>query len=140
MTIYEGLIITSERTINDNIIPLTGKTQNYTQLNHLKFQLPPYKVYRNNETKEFISTRRPFADCLTGNSSKSGIRPRPLNGTYYILFDYDNKEANGTANDTCCWEWCDVPSNQCDHYKLEKIKHCEPKKITFRSATEIEYV
>ena len=56
LIIYEGFVIFPNRTINKNLRPLTRKIQSYTQLNHLKFQLPPYKVKRHNETEEFIST------------------------------------------------------------------------------------
>jgi len=24
--------------------------------------------------------------------------------------------------DYCCWEWCDVPPDQCDNFKLEEVK------------------
>ena len=32
------------------------------------------------------------------------------------------------TNPTCCWEWCDVEPDQCDHYKLEDMKYYEPNK------------
>jgi len=133
LIIYEGLIITPEGKVNKNLVPLTGKIQNYTQLNHLKFQLPPYKLYRHNETNEFVSTRRPCAGCENSDNipyNKYGIRPRPpLNndGTYDISYDFEFKNADNTT-DRCCWEWCDVPSDQCDHYKLEEVKYYEPNK------------
>ena len=135
LTIYDGFLnkegVLIHRpdgtTKEDDQPPRTGKVHTYTQLNHLKFQLPPYKVYRHNITNEFISTRRPCAGC-------SGIdnRNRPTKGKDYDVWDNLYKSRLGAdefaTNGKCCWEWCDVEPDQCDHYKLEDVKHYEPNK------------
>ena len=136
LTIYDGFLnkdgflINPDGSRKKSQLPRTGELHNYTQLNHLKFQLPPYKVYRHNITNEFISTRRPCAGCVTGDYNKSGIRNRPPKGKDYDVWDSASfyEEADVANNDKCCWEWCDVEPDQCDHYKLEDVKHYEPNK------------
>mmetsp|Transcript_11832 Transcript_11832/g.27086 ORF Transcript_11832/g.27086 Transcript_11832/m.27086 type:complete len:747 (+) Transcript_11832:402-2642(+) len=115
LTIFTGLL-TPENLENYNSTPLHGPIQTYTQLNQRKFQLPPYKVYRNRETNVVISTRRTCENCTT---TKSGIRKRPR-GSYEI--EYSDKNADG--DDTCCWEWCDVKN--CSGFELEDVETYKP--------------
>mmetsp|Transcript_13590 Transcript_13590/g.19438 ORF Transcript_13590/g.19438 Transcript_13590/m.19438 type:complete len:428 (-) Transcript_13590:124-1407(-) len=121
LTIYEGLVKNGSN-------PVLGKLKNlykvntYTDLNNLKFQLPPFKVYRNRNTQETISTRRNCTNCTEGRAS--GFRNRPNGKLYQIV--YDDSEATG--NNTCCWEWCDVPEEKCKDYDLEDVNVYEPNK------------
>jgi len=120
LTIFEGL-----KSLKDfNATPLTGPVHNYTQLNQLKFQLPPYKRYRNKKTGMVISTRRNCAACSSDHDS--GIRERPPSGSnkYNILYTHENSPPKG--DDTCCWEWCDVPPEECEDFELEDVKNYEP--------------
>lgn len=123
LAIYEGFVKNGSNPILDNLTNLYP-TNTYTALNKLKFQLPPYKVFRNKVTKESISTRRACENCTTGSYSNSGIRTRPSGIPYDIL--YDSNEAIG--NNTCCWEWCDVPEQNCKDYLLEDVNNYEPNK------------
>jgi len=127
LTIYEGLVKNGS---NPSISNLTNlyPTNTYTALNQLKFQLPPYKVYRHNVTKEVISTRRKCENCAQGNYNGSGIFTRPTSSPYVINYTVEsNRELEG-RDDTCCWEWCDVPEEDCQFYKLEDVNRYEPNK------------
>jgi len=125
LTIFEDLM-TSNGLQNFNATPRTGLVNNYTQLNQLKFQLPPFKQYRHNKTGMIISTRRNCTACNNGGiASLSGIRKRPPSGKnlYTIPYTVENATNATQGNDYCCWEWCDVPPDQCDNFKLEDVKH-----------------
>lgn len=121
LTIYEGLVKNGSNPALDNLNNLYP-VNTYTELNKLKFQLPPFKVYRNRYTKETISTRRNCTNCNKGR--KSGLKDRPNGELYQIV--YDDNEATG--NNTCCWEWCDVPEENCTDYELEDVNVYEPNK------------
>jgi hypothetical protein len=97
--------------------------KNYTELNQLKFQLPPYKVYRNEISGDEISTRRNCKDCAIGPYNSSGIRDRP--GIDYEI-EYKDSEAQG--DDKCCWEWCDVPESECENFKLRDVNEYRTNK------------
>ena len=120
LEIFEGIVKSKDAK------PLHGY-DTYTQYNNLKFQLPPYKVYRNQKDKNHIvRTTRACHDCAT--TASTGKRKRPRVFPYKITFD-DVETKNGTDDDTCCWEWCDVPSNiECNDFVLEDVKHFEPNK------------
>lgn len=103
------------------------KYDNYTQYNNLKFQLPPYKVYRSNKTNEenfFISTTRKCHDCSA--DARNGLRFRPNGSEYDISFDEPPPDT--PSSETCCWEWCDVPEDSCGDFKLDEVKFFEPNK------------
>lgn len=105
------------------------KYDNYTQYNNLKFQLPPYKVYRSNKTNEenfFVSTTRKCHNCSSTGTNITGLRLRPNGPGYNVSFD--EPPENTPSNETCCWEWCDVPEDSCDNFKLKEVKFFEPNK------------
>lgn len=88
----------------------------------MKFQLPPYKVYRHKTDKNrFISTTRKCAGC--NEDAMDGRRERPTAFPYNVTFD-DVKHSNST----CCWEWCDVSEDQCKDFELEDVKYFEANK------------
>jgi len=122
LEIFEGLLLGP-----DSATPLY-KYDNYTQYNNLKFQLPPYKVYRSNQTNEenfFIRTTRECSDCSA--NAKGGLRLRPSGSKYNISFDEPPPDT--PSSETCCWEWCDVPEDKCRNFeKLDEIKYFEPNK------------
>jgi len=118
LTIFKGLLDSNDF----NPKPISGEIRNYTALNQLKFQLPPYKTYHNKKANVTISTRRDCHNC-TLSPNPSGIRHKP-NGTLYDII-YDDVNAVGTPETTCCWEWCDYADN-CDDFELEDVKHYEP--------------
>lgn len=124
LSIYQGLVQNGSNPMLSNLTNLYP-VNTYTELNNLKFQLPPYKVYRNkkNSTKEVISTRRKCAGCAS--QSQSGIRSRPTPGEPYEIL-YNDKNAKG--NNTCCWEWCDVPEDQCEDYNPVDVDSYQPNK------------
>lgn len=124
LTTYEGLAKNGSNPSElQNLYPPGANT--YTALNKLKFQLPPYKVFRNKYTKETISTRRNCTNCTTDKRyGHSGIKPRPGSPPYKILYDTNNAK----EGDTCCWEWCDVPEANCSDYELEDVNIYEPNK------------
>jgi FtsP/CotA-like multicopper oxidase with cupredoxin domain len=91
----------------------------YTELNKRKFQLPPYKLYRNNETGDTISTRRPCSKCAVPGST--GLRDRPINNSSYVI-NYGQTEVNSSDySKLCCWEWCDIPEKDCHKYDLVDV-------------------
>jgi len=120
LMVFNGTLNPSSANITAQ--PIHGDIKNYTALNQLKFQLPPYKVYRNAKTNVVISTRRGCKGCSTNTDiARSGIKERPNNRTLYEI-PFDDKLAP-TGPDTCCWEWCDVPEENCTDFKLEDVKH-----------------
>ena len=131
LSIYNGLHM-NVSDMDGNLYP----TPNYTALNHLKYQLPPYKVYRHNLTGETISTRRPCENCANGTMGSSGLRnissvnsKMQLNSLGYG--DEKEEEDNGSAGYTssqgkCCWEWCNVPPSQCPYYELVDVYAYQP--------------
>lgn len=124
LTVYEGLVENGSSPSLSNLTILTP-ANTYTELNKLKFQLPPYKVFRNKHTKETISTRRKCHNCAQGSFNGSGIRERPnANESYNTIYDSSNVE----GDNICCWEWCDVPEEKCEDYELEYVDTYEPNK------------
>jgi len=118
LTIFKGLLS------SDNLKRISREVGNYTALNQLKFQLPPYKTYRNKKTNVAISTRRACDKCT--EMSKSGIVQRPPKGEGLYNIPYHNMSKTvGTPKTTCCWEWCDYADN-CTDFELEDVKHYEP--------------
>jgi FtsP/CotA-like multicopper oxidase with cupredoxin domain len=108
----------TKMTLDDELYNLYPPN-NYTALNKLKFQLPPYKLYRNNETGETISTRRPCSKCSTHHMNTSGLRSRPTNNSDFI--DYGQTEVNTSDSNLCCWEWCNVPEDECFKYNIANV-------------------
>lgn len=103
--------------------------ETYTDLNHLKFQIPPYKVFRNKLDKtKYVSTIRECKGC--SEKAWDGLRERPKEAGYTVSFDAAQFPENVTKDDTnfCCWEWCDVDPSECDNYELEDVKYYEPNK------------
>ena len=81
-------------------------------------------MYRNKITNVVISTRRNCTDCAKG--TQTGIKSRPpTDGSLYNI-RFDTKNAEG--NNTCCWEWCDVPEDKCTDFELEDVEHYKPNK------------
>ena len=75
LSLYDGLKTRTDD--NDGVrVRNSSQVNSYTELNHLKFQLPPYKTYRNKISGDSISTRRNCTDCTQGEYNGSGIRNR----------------------------------------------------------------
>lgn len=118
MTIYEGLPKEGSNIMSmdlHNLYPV----YNYTDFNQLKFVLPPYKIYKNRRNGAEINTRRSCQDCEVNQSV--GIRNRPKGSTYDIF------ATEQTANDTCCWEWCDW-KDVCSDFDLVDVSEYRPNK------------
>ena len=117
MTVYGGLPKEGSNIMSmdlHNLYPV----YNYTDFNQLKFVLPPYKIYKNKYGAE-INTRRSCQDCEVNHTF--GIRNRP-NGSTYDIFATEQ-----TANDTCCWEWCDW-KDKCSDFELVDVSEYRPNK------------
>ena len=122
LSIYEGFHLNPKDVEKKNLYPV----KTYTQLNQLKFQLPPYKVWRHKEDGIEISTRRNCSECATfENYNNSGILPRPPPGeNYTILYETNHTE----SGDKCCWEWCDVQEDECENFELVDVNEYRENK------------
>jgi len=98
----------------------------YTKYNNLKFQLPPYKVFRHNTKKDvYISTTRKCTNCSEYNTD-NGLRFIPNETRSSLSFV---EPPNTTHfNETCCWEWCDFEPDECKNFILEDVTYYEPNK------------
>ncbi len=118
-TIFEGIPGNGSSPAASNLRDLYP-VSNYTELNHLKYQLHPYQVWRN-ASGHTISSRRPCSNC-SKIPNAPGIKDRPTTLEYDITYSDEKPK----TNDTCCWEWCDVPEEYCPSYELQNVTEYVP--------------
>jgi len=108
---------------------LLTQAYTYTELNNLKYHLHPFKTWKINVTGEQISSRRGCHGCTTDSYG-------PTNTNYTLKYSagivnktspiqYPNKYTQCQPNlyDRCCyWEWCDVPIEECNNWKLHQVE------------------
>jgi len=129
--IYEEGMKPGGNTLNDFVNDETNfmyQVHNYTALNNLKYQLHPFKTWYNSRKNIRISSTRKCDGCTRFSM------PPPSSSTFSGVVNYSNiikypsiyngPEGKDKSN-WCCWEWCDVPKDECEDYELIDVTEYE---------------